>query len=191
MEYGFFAFLSRMKFIRRWGLMRNTRDESLSEHSHEVAVLAHALAMIGNRYFDKKLDADRAAVLAVFHDASETVTGDMPTPVKYFSSEIKNAYESVDAVAKEKLLAMLPDELRSDYADIFYAEDDPYLLRLVKGADTLSAYIKCIEERTAGNMDFKKAEKAILARLRGYKLDEVDWFLAHFAPKYEKTVDEM
>ncbi|MBQ3824311.1 MAG: 5'-deoxynucleotidase [Clostridia bacterium] len=191
MEYGFFAFLSRMKFIRRWGLMRNTRDESLSEHSHEVAVLAHALAMIGNRYFEKRLDADRAAVLAIFHDASETVTGDMPTPVKYFSSEIKTAYESVDAVAKEKLLAMLPDELRSDYADIFYSEDDPYLLRLVKGADTLSAYIKCIEERTAGNTDFKKAEKSILARLKGYKLEEVDWFLAHFAPKYEKTVDEM
>ena len=191
MEYGFFAFLSRVKYIRRWGLMRNTRDENLAEHSLETAMLSHALAVIGNRVFNKSLNADRAASLAVFHDVTETVTGDMPTPIKYFSPEIKTAFDSVDAVAKEKLIAMLPKELQSDYADILYFEEDEYLKRLVKAADTLSAYIKCIEERPAGNKDFLKAEKSIKKRLDGYGLDEVDYFTEKFIPAYEKTVDEM
>jgi 5'-deoxynucleotidase len=191
MEYGFFAFLSRVKYIRRWGLMRNTRDENLAEHSLETAMLSHALAVIGNRVFNKSLNADRAASLAVFHDVTETVTGDMPTPIKYFSPEIKTAFDSVDAVAKEKLIAMLPAELQSDYADILYFEEDEYLKRLVKAADTLSAYIKCIEERLAGNKDFLKAEKSIKKRLDGYGLDEVDYFTEKFIPAYEKTVDEM
>lgn len=191
MEYGFFAFLSRVKYIRRWGLMRNTRDENLAEHSLETAMLSHALAVIGNRVFNKSLNADRAASLAVFHDVTETVTGDMPTPIKYFSPEIKTAFDSVDAVAKEKLIAMLPAELQSDYADILYFEEDEYLKRLVKAADTLSAYIKCIEERLAGNKDFLKAEKSIKKRLDDYKLDEVDYFTEKFIPAYEKTVDEM
>ncbi len=191
MEYGFFAFLSRVKYIRRWGLMRNTRDENLAEHSLETAMLAHALASIGNRVFNKSLNADRAASLALFHDVTETVTGDMPTPIKYFSPEIKNAFDSVDAVAKEKLIAMLPSELQSDYADILYFEDDVYLKKLVKAADTLSAYVKCIEERLAGNKDFSKAEKSIKKRLYDYKLEELDYFMEKFIPAYEKTVDEM
>ncbi|MBQ2945353.1 MAG: 5'-deoxynucleotidase [Clostridia bacterium] len=191
MEYGFFAFLSRVKYIRRWGLMRNTRDENLAEHTLETAMLSHALAIVGNRVFQKDLNADRAATLAIFHDATETITGDMPTPVKYFSPEIKAAFDGVDAVAKEKLLAMLPSELLSDYADVFYFDDDEYLKKLIKAADTLSAYIKCIEERLAGNKDFLKAERSIKKRLLGYSLPEVDYFLEKFIPAYEKTVDEI
>ncbi len=191
MEFGFFAFISRFKYIRRWGLMRNTRDENLAEHTLEVSVLAHALAVIANDVFGKNLNAEKAAVIALYHDATETITGDMPTPIKYFSPEIKNAFDGVDAVAKERLLKMLPEEISNSYADILYFDGDDYLKKLVKAADTLSAYLKCIEERLAGNLDFSHAEKSIKERLFAYNLEEVNYFIEKFIPAYEKTVDEM
>ena len=179
-----------MKNIDRWALMRSVTRENVQEHSHMVAVLAHALAVIRRDVFGVPCDVNAAAAAALFHDAGEILTGDLPTPIKYRNPDIMTAYRQVEAEAAEKLLAMLPEALRPAYAPLL-AEPDPELKPLVKAADKLSAYIKCIEERRAGNDEFLQAEQKTLDALRGYRLPEVDYFLEHFIPAFELTLDEL
>ena len=161
MTHNFFATLSRMKYIERWALMRNARTETLSEHTLDVAMIAHALCVIGNVRYGRSLDADRAALIGLYHDASEIITGDMPTPVKYYNRDIRDAYREVEHVAEMRLLEQLPEDIRGVYAEIFDgtgAEEDKYMRRLVKAADKLSALIKCMEESGAGNGEFRSAQ---------------------------------
>lgn len=191
-EYNFFGFISRMKYINRWGLMRNTRTENIQEHSYEVAVLAHALALISNRHFGTDYSPERACLYAMFHDTNEIITGDLPTPVKYFNPEIKKSYGELEQVSKEKLLAMLPEEMREDYRSLlFYEETDAQYYPLVKAADKLSAYIKCIEEVKAGNSEFKQAERATAESIRDMGNPAADYFMEHFIPAYKLTLDEL
>ena len=187
----FFAMLSRMKYINRWGLMRNTITENIAEHSLDVAVIAHGLAIIGNTYFGKHLNEDRIAVLAMYHDTTEIITGDLPTPIKYFAPEINIAYKSVEAAAGNSLLHALPRELRPSYKDIILpAEEDKELWKYVKAADKLSAYIKCVEEKRMGNLDFEQAEKTTYEAVKEMNMPEVDYFLEVFMPAYSLTLDE-
>ena len=180
MSSHFYAFLSRMKYINRWALMRNTSADTLSQHSHEVSAVAYALCVIGNRRYGKAYNGERASLLGLFHDMPEIITGDLPTPVlnlstsyvKYFNPEIKDAYKKVEAVASEKLLATLPDDLREDFAFLFNEkESDEELWKIVKAADKISALIKCIEERKAGNMEFAKAEQSTLESIKNMNTD--------------------
>ena len=188
----FFAYLSRMKFINRWGLMHNTYPENIQEHSLRVAMIAHALAIIRNRVFGGAVNPERAAVLALFHDASEVLTGDMPAPVKYFNPEIKTAYKAIEAAAARKLLQMIPEALREDYRGLLAADDaDREHRELVTAANKLCAYVKCLEEIGAGNPEFAKAEKALKASLEALALPEVRYFLDTFVPSFRLTLDEL
>ncbi len=196
MEYNFFATVSRMKYIDRWALMRNSRNENLSEHSLEVAMIAHALCVIGNVRYEKNLNADRAALIGLYHDSSEIITGDMPTPVKYYNPEIKDAYKQVETIAEYKLLEKLPSDLRPAFEEIYKSDntaDDKYLRRLVKAADKLSAYIKCIEEEKAGNTEFSTAKQSVGNAIKKLQeeLPEVKDFVEEFLPPYGKTLDEL
>ncbi len=192
MNYSFFAMISRMKYIDRWALMRNTDRESLDSHSKEVAVIAHALAIIGNKRFGKSYNPDRAAVLGLYHDAHEIITGDMPTPVKYQNEDILVAFKAVEDSANEKLLNKLPEDLREEFSSFLTGEnEDEELLVLIKAADRLSALIKCIEERKAGNTEFKEAEKSTLKRIKKMNVPEADVFLNEFIPAYEQTLDTL
>lgn len=186
----FYAMISRMKYIDRWGLMNNTRSENIQEHSLEVAILAHALVTIADTRLGCDLDADRAAVIGLFHDAGEIITGDMPTPVKYYNPEIKNAYKAVEKVADNKLLAMLPEELRDHYRPLI-TETDTALEPYVKAADKLSALIKCIEEVRMGNNEFLKAKAAIEESLAGMDLPALKIFMEEHLPAYYLTLDEL
>lgn len=187
----FFAILSRMKYINRWGLMRNTRNENISEHSLDVAVLAHALAVLRNRRFGGNVDPGRAALLGLYHDATEIFTGDLPTPVKYDNQKIRDAYKEVEGVAREKLISLLPEDLRPDYANLFgESVEEPELMALVKAADKLSALIKCVEERRMGNMEFIKAEHSLRHAIADMHLPEAECFLEQFLPSYSLTLDE-
>ncbi|MFT8887427.1 MAG: 5'-deoxynucleotidase [Ethanoligenens sp.] len=191
MKNAFFAILSRMKYITRWGLMRNTRPENLMEHSFETAVLAHALTVIGNTRFGRQYDTGRAVLLALYHDATEIFTGDMPTPVKYFNHTLRSSYREAEQQALDRLLSCLPDDLRPAYAALSdVPKSEAALPILVKAADKLSALIKCIEEEKAGNTEFKKAADAQLSYLKDMHLPEVDCFLAEFLPPYRLTLDE-
>jgi 5'-deoxynucleotidase len=188
----FFAYLSRMKFIRRWGLMHNTYPENIQEHSLRVAMVAHALAVIHNRLFAGNLSAERTALLAVYHDAGEVLTGDLPAPVKYFNPEIKNAYKEIEAAAASRLLSMIPKALKTDYQGLFFPEAaDQESRQLVKAADKLCAYLKCLEEIGAGNQEFAKAEKALRASVEELDLPEVRYFLDTFVPSFRLTLDEL
>ena len=181
-----------MKFIVRWGLMRNTRAENTQEHSLQVAMIAHALAVIGNRLYGRELDPERVALLAIFHDAEEVITGDVPTPIKYFNPQIKDAMKGIEAVARERLVAMIPEPLRADYQDLFFArEDDAPAWRVVKHADKISAYLKCVEEAKSGNLEFSRAEQAILADLEALDDPAVGYFLTVFVPSFRLTIDEL
>ena len=197
MVYNFFAAISRMKYIERWALMRNSRPETLSEHSLEVAMIAHALSVIGNVRYGHKMDAEKAALIGIYHDASEIITGDMPTPVKYYNSEILDAYKSVEHIASDKLLSKLPEDLKAEFTDIFKKnEDDPeelYMRKLVKAADKLSALIKCMEEKQSGNSEFRTAEESIRKKIEVLTRDypEVRDFMEEFLPAYGKTLDEL
>lgn len=192
MESNFFAMISRMKFIERWALMRNSRQENISEHSLEVSILAHALAIISNERLGNSLNAEKAALIGIYHDATEIITGDMPTPIKYFNQNIQGAFKEVERVAADRLLKLLPEDIRGSYEEIFLPkEEDAFLWKLVKAADKLSALIKCIEEGKAGNSEFVSAEKSILEHLTDMKLQEVDIFLKEFLPAYYKTLDEL
>lgn len=191
MSSNFFAMVNRMKLIDRWALMRNTSKENIAEHSHSVAVIAHALALIGNKKFGKNYDVQRAALLALYHDTTEVITGDMPTPVKYYNDDIKNVYKDIEHIAGERLLHMLPDEFRGDYRPFFEAEEaDRELWALVKAADKISALIKCIEEHRMGNLEFETALKAQEQKIAEIDLPEVKYFSEHFLPAYYLTLDE-
>ena len=191
MSHNCFAYLSRMRYIGRWSLMRNALPENIQEHSHEVAVIAHALGVIRRDVFGVACSPEEYAAVALYHDCSEILTGDLPTPIKYHSPEIIEAYRNVEALACDKLLATLPAELRAAFAPYLTGEKAERCHDLVKAADKLSAYIKCIEERRAGNDDFLSAERQTRRILEEYRLPEVDYFLQHFIPAFELTLDEL
>lgn len=186
----FYAMISRMKYIDRWGLMNNTKTENISEHSLEVAILSHALVSIANVRLQEQLDADKAAVIALFHDSSEIITGDMPTPIKYYNPDIKNAYKAVEKVAEERLLSMLPEDLQEVYRPVI-SNDDEVLERYVKAADKLSALIKCIEEVRMGNNEFLKAKEATEEALEKMDLPALRIFINECLPAYYLTLDEL
>jgi 5'-deoxynucleotidase len=188
----FFAYLSRMKFIRRWGLMHSTHPENIQEHSLQVALVAHALAVIRNQLYGGAVDANRVALLALYHDAHEVLTGDLPTPVKYFNSDIADTYHAIEAAAQRRLLDMLPSALQPAFADLFGpASDELECAELVEAADKLCAYFKCLEERAAGNPEFAHAEQTLRARVEQFGLPEVRYFLDTFATSFGLTLDEL
>jgi 5'-deoxynucleotidase len=189
--YHFYAYLSRMRYINRWGLMRNTVQENIQEHSHMVAVLAHALAVIRREVFGKPADPGLAAAAALFHDAPEILTGDLPTPVKYYNPEIRDAYKQVEAFSAQKLLGMLPEHLRPAYEPLMSEDYDPSTRELVKAADKLSAYLKCVEEVKAGNNEFRQAAEQTRQALEASDLPEVAYFMEHFLPSFSLTLDEL
>ncbi len=187
----FFAMVNRMKLIDRWALMRNTSKENIAEHSHNVAVIAHALCTIGNKKFSKSYDAERCAVLALYHDLTEVITGDMPTPVKYYNSEIQGVYKDIEKAAGERLLAMLPDEFKEDYQPFFiHKKEDKELWKIVKAADKIDALIKCIEECRMGNKEFETAREKQIKIVDEIDMDEVRYFTKEFLPAYSLTLDE-
>ena len=190
-KFNFFAMISRMKHINRWGLMRNTQSENIQEHSLQVAIIAHALAIIKNEYFGGSVDVDKIAVLGMFHDANEILTGDLPTPIKYYNPDISKAYKDVEHISKTKLLSMLPDKLSDKYKGIFFIGEDTVEYKLVKAADRLSAYIKCVEEIKAGNNEFKKAGESILETINSLEMPEVKFFQEHFFQGFFLSLDEL
>ena len=192
MSNHFFAMMARMKYIERWALMRNSSSENLSEHSLDVAMIAHALAVIGNLRLGKKLDENKAAIVALYHDTTEIITGDLPTPVKYFNADIKSAYKEVEHVAADRLLSLLPEDMQDYYSDFYYKNDeDAYIWKLVKAADKLSAYIKCIEEEKAGNTEFTNAKESTMKSLDEMNIEEVNIFKKEFLDSYKLTLDEL
>jgi len=190
-KYSFFALVSRMKNITRWSLMRNNTLENIQEHSHMVAVIAHALAIIRRDVFGRNADPGLAASIALFHDSSEIFTGDMPTPIKYYDAEIMEAYKKVESVASRKLLTALPSEMRPAYKAILSSTEENEMMELVKAADRLAAYIKCIEELKTGNMDFQLAAEQSKGKLSLIGLQEVEYFIENFIPAFELTLDEL
>lgn len=186
----FFAYLSRMKLIQRWGLMHNARPENVAEHSLRVAQIAHVLALLRNRRHGGDVDPEEVALAALYHDATEVITGDMPGPIKYFNPDIRSAYAEIERAAADTLLAMLPDDLRADFAPVF-ADADPQVRELVKAADKLCAWLKCREELAAGNREFARAEESLRATVRGLDLPEVEDFVATFAPSIGRSLDEL
>ncbi|WCG81822.1 5'-deoxynucleotidase [Pectobacterium sp. A5351] len=188
----FFAHLSRLKLISRWPLMRNVRTENVSEHSLQVAFVAHALAVIKNRKFDGNLNAERIALLAMYHDASEVLTGDMPTPIKYYNAQIAHEYKKIEKIAQLKLVEMLPEELQQDYRMLL---DDNYTSEeeraIVKQADALCAYLKCLEELSAGNAEFMLAKARLEKTLQQRHSPEMDYFMTVFVPSFSLSLDEI
>ena len=191
MAFSFFALISRMRNITRWSLMRNTAVENVQEHSHMVAVVAHALAVIRRDVFGGDCDPGAVAALALFHDASEILTGDLPTPIKYFDPEIMSAYKRVESVAARALLSSLPAEMRPSYEPLLSPDGNDTAAKLVKAADTLTAYIKCLEELKAGNLEFKLAADLSLKKLKALELPEAEYFIEHFIPAFGLTLDEL
>jgi 5'-deoxynucleotidase len=189
----YFAYLARMKFIHRWGLMRNTRTENIQEHSLQVAMIAHALAVLENERLGRDaVDPDRTALLAVYHDAEEVITGDLPTPVKYFNPQVRDAVDGLEEVAKRKLLGLLPEALRGVFEPLYFARpEDAPAWRMVKLADKLCAYLKCLEEAKAGNREFERAEESIRRDLEALDEPVVDAFMATFVPSFRLTLDEL
>ena len=187
----FYALMGRMRYITRWGLMRNTFSENISEHSHQVAVLAHALALIRRDILGlESPDPDRCAVAALYHDASEILTGDMPTPIKYYNPEIKDAYKQVERIAGQRLLTMIPDQLRSAYEHLVL-EDDELVNPIVKAADKLSAHIKCLEEQKAGNREFDNAAAQTYEAMIAMDRPELNWFIDHCLSTFNRNLDEL
>jgi 5'-deoxynucleotidase len=190
--YHFFSYMAKMKHIKRWGLMRNTREENIQEHSLQAAMIAHALAIIKNKLYGGSVDAERVMAVAVFHEAGEVITGDLATPIKYFNPEIKTAYKQIEHVAEEKLLAMLPQEIKGEYESLILGrEDDREVYALVKAADKICAYLKCVEEMSAGNREFEKAQKTLLKTIKKLDMPEVKYFMDTFVPSFELTLDEL
>lgn len=190
--YSFGAMMSRMKYIKRWALMRNATRENISEHSLEVAMVAHLLSVIGKTRFGKDLNVEKASLIAIYHDSTEIITGDMPTPIKYYNEDIQSAFKEIEDVAANNLLMMLPEDIRKEYQSLFFPEEqDEYLWKLVKAADKISALLKCVEEEKAGNTEFVNAKKATLESIQKMQLEEVTVFFEEFYPAYEKTLDEL
>ena len=181
-----------MKYITRWGLMRNTQPENIQEHSLQVAMIAHALALIKNRFYGGNVNADRIAVLGMYHDSNEIITGDMPTPIKYYNPQIKRVYKEIEVISKNKLLSMLPEGLVDAYSGLLIDErEDAEGWKLVKAADRIAAYIKCVEEAKAGNKEFNKASDTIYKTIMEIELPEVSYFMENFMPSFFLTLDEM
>lgn len=192
MESNFYAMISRMKYIERWSLMRNSRPENVSEHTLEVSILAHALAVIGNKRLKKNLNGERAALIALFHDSTEIITGDMPTPIKYYNGNMQSAFKEIEDEAAKRLLQMLPEDLKEEYETLFFQrEEEVYLWKLVKAADKLSALIKCIQEEKAGNTEFANAKESIAKAIAELGVEEVDIFMDEFLPSYYRNLDEL
>lgn len=187
----FYALLGRMRYITRWGLMRNTFSENIQEHSHQVAVLAHALALIRRKILKMEgPDPDRCAVAALYHDATEILTGDLPTPIKYYNPDIKDAYKQVERIAGQRLLQMVPEQLRNCYAGLIL-EDNREIVSIVKAADKLSAYIKCVEEKKAGNTEFDSAEESTLKAMKQMDRPELDWFIDNCLEPFRLNLDQL
>lgn len=192
MASDFFAMVSRMKYIKRWSLMKNSSSENISEHSLEVSMIAHCLAVISNRRLGNNVDAEKVALFGLYHDSTEIITGDLPTPVKYFNKSIQGSYKDLEKQAAERLLNMLPEDLIQDYEDLFIpSEADEYLWKLIKAADKLSALIKCIQEENTGNTEFISARKSTLDILEKLDMEEINIFMEEFIPSYTKTLDEL
>lgn len=192
MESDFFAMVSRMKYIKRWSLMKNSSQENLSEHSLEVSMIAHCLAVISNKRLGNNINVEKVALIGLYHDSTEIITGDMPTPIKYFNKSIQGSYKEVERHAAERLLNMLPEDLKDEYTDLFIPKkEDEYLWKLVKGADKLSALIKCIQEENSGNTEFISAKNSTIEILKELNMEEVNIFMEEFIPSYSKTLDEL
>ncbi len=190
-KYHFFAIMSRMKYINRWSLMNNTRFENISEHSLTVAMIAHALCIINNKKLGGNINPERAAAIALYHDCTEIITGDLPTPIKYSSKTLRKAYADIEKEASEQLISTLPDYMQEEYEKlIIHEEEDEHLLALVKAADKLSALIKCIEEERVGNNEFLKAKEQTLQSLQKLDMEEVNIFMRDFVPSYSLSLDE-
>ena len=192
MSNHFYAMMSRMKYIERWALMRNSEKDNISEHSLEVAMIAHGLAVIGNVRFGKNYNPERCALIAMYHDSSEIITGDMPTPIKYYNNSISGIYHEIEDKANETLLSMLPEDIRESYKEYFFrSEKDEELWKLVKAADKLSALVKCIEEENFGNREFSSAKEATRMAIKEMNIPEADEFLREFMPSYSLTLDNL
>ena len=183
--------MARMKYIRRWCLMHSVTDENIMEHTQQVTVIAHALAVIGNKYYGKNYDIEKVLLLATYHECSEVITGDLPTPIKYFNEDIKVAYKNLENLACAKILSTLPDELRDEYESFVIPDSSTPEHAIMKKADRISAYLKCVEELKAGNKEFKKAKDSISKELAASKEEEVQYFLKNILPVYSKTLDEL
>lgn len=191
MAHNFFAFMDRMKYIKRWQLMRSVREENIMEHSQQVAMFTHALAVINNKIFGGNADAEKAVLYAVYHECGEVMTGDLPTPVKYFNDFIHGAYKNIEDKACDKLLSTLPEEIRGDFEVNIKPDTESIEYKLMKAADRLAAYVKCLEELRCGNNEFKKAKKSIEKDLHSRNMPEVEYFFEKFIPSYELTLDEL
>lgn len=190
--YNFFAYMARMKLIKRWSLMKSVNDENIAEHSAQVAQIAHAIATVKNKIFGGNVNADRIAVMALYHETSEVLTGDLPTPIKYYNPEIRKAYKDIEGIANDKLIGMLPDALKNEYRSLIELDSDSYEHIIIKAADKISAYIKCIEELRSGNREFAKAEQALWKEITSYRVyDEVAYFCDVFLDSFKKTLDEL
>ncbi|MCW8886916.1 MAG: 5'-deoxynucleotidase [Motiliproteus sp.] len=188
----FFAYINKIRWVMRWGLKRNTIPENVMEHSWDVATICHALALIRNRIYGGNIDAQYLATAALYHDVSEVITGDMPTPIKYHSAQIRDAYKSIERAAGEELIALLPEELQQDFSEVMIEDNLPEeYQQMIKAADTLAAYLKCQAELKAGNGEFAQAAKYVEGRLKEAQLPEVNYFLEVFAPSYQLTLDEL
>ncbi len=188
----FFAYMARMKFIQRWGLMRNSLPENIQEHSLQVAMVAHMLAVIRNKHFGGHVDPHRTAMLSIYHDCSEVITGDLATPIKCFNPAIKTEYKKIEHLAAKKIFDMIPEELSEEFHSMFFAQDDDKELhQLVKAADKICAYLKCLEELQAGNTGFQKAERSIMTSLEKMNMEEVTYFIDIFAPSFSLALDEL
>ena len=191
MRYDFYAFMDRMKYIKRWQLMRSTRKENIMEHSQSVAVLAHALVTIHNDVYGGNADVLKTVLYAMYHEVSEVMTGDLPTPIKYYNRSIHGAYKELEKNACEKIVATLPDEMKGGIEPYVMADEDCTEYQLVKAADRLSAYIKCLEELRSGNGEFIKAKRSIEEDLHSKNIPEVEYFFEHFIPSFSLTLDEL
>ncbi len=191
MPYNFYAFMDRMKYIKRWSLMRSVREENIMEHSQQVAMLAHALAVITNKIYGGNVDEGKCVLYAVYHECSEVMTGDLPTPIKYFNNNIKGAYKDIEAKACKKLLSMLPPELEEGLEPFVLSDMQNEEYKILKAADRLAAYIKCLEEHRCGNTEFEQAKKSIEDDLHSRNMPAVEYFMEHFIPAFLLTLDEL
>ena len=191
MSYDFYAYLNRMKYIKRWSLMHSVVEENIMEHSWQVAIIAHSLALIKNEYFGGNVDVEKTVMLSIYHESSEVITGDLPTPIKYFNKQINTAYKDLEENACLKLLSSLPEELKPSYSDILLPDKTTEEYAISKCADKLSAYVKCLEELKSKNSEFKKAKQTIEKELKSLNRKEVDYFMEKIIPSFEKTLDEL
>ncbi|MBQ3274565.1 MAG: 5'-deoxynucleotidase [Christensenellaceae bacterium] len=191
MKYHFFAYISRLKYIKRWNLMRNTREENVQEHSHNVAAIAHALCLIANNIYGKDISEKDVLAYAVYHEAGEVITGDLPTPIKYFNDDITKSYKKIEKYAEDTLTDMLPEELRGDLERYIKGDVPEEVRKIVKAADRLAAYIKCVEEKSSGNREFDKAAVRTLKAINDMNMPEAEYFIENFLPSYEMTLDEL